>query len=83
MVDTVWTTNIKPNWIPFLMDNKLITEAQISTIDAKIAQWKNVAMASSFTWLYIIIPVLLIIIIVIISMLKSSSKNRINIEKEI
>ena len=82
-VDTVWNTNIKPNWIPFLMDNKLITEAQISTIDAKIAQWKNVAMASSFTWLYIIIPVLLIIIIVIIVMLRSSRKNKINIEKEI
>ncbi len=82
-VDTVWTANIKPNWIPFLMDNKLISESQISAIDAQIAQWKSVAMPSSFSWLYIVVPILIIIIIVILVKRKSSTKEKINIEKEI
>lgn len=80
--DTVWNGNIKPNWVPFLMDNKLITNTQIGVIDSKITQWKDIAMARSFTWLYIIIPLLLIIIIVIVVRLRASKKNKINVEEE-
>jgi|GEM_PF-2036835 len=82
-VDTVWTANVKPNWLPFLEDNQLITSSQTSTIEAKIAQWKSVAVAGSFSWLYIVVPLLLIIIIVIIVKMRSSKNKQINVEKEI
>lgn len=80
--DTVWNGIIKPNWVPFLMDNKLITDTQIGVIDSKIAQWKDIAMATSFSWLYIVIPLLIIIIIVIIVRMRASKNKEIKVEKE-
>jgi len=72
--DTAWFGNIKPNWVPFLIDNNMLTEAQKDTIEANIAQWKEVASPDKFNWLYIIIGALVIVIIVLLVRRNSNKK---------
>lgn len=51
--DSVYFPQIEPVWIPILIENNMMTEANKDTIDARIAVWKEkVAPASAFNWIY-------------------------------
>ncbi len=62
--DTVWFGDVKPNWVPFLIDNKMLSEDQKDSIDNKISQWKDEVNPGGFNWLYLIIGVLVIVVVV-------------------
>ncbi|HOI29333.1 MAG TPA: hypothetical protein PLZ15_06170 [Melioribacteraceae bacterium] len=52
--DSVYFPQIEPVWIPILIENNMMTEANKDTIDARIAVWKEkVAPASAFNWIYV------------------------------
>lgn len=72
--DTAWFGNIKPTWVPYLIDNNMLTEAQKDTIEANIAQWKEVANPGVSYILYIVIALLLILIIILIVKRKPNKK---------
>lgn len=72
--DTAWFGNIKPTWVPYLLDNNMLTVAQKDTIEAGISRWKDAAYPGSFSWLYIVIGALAVIIIMIIIRKGSNKK---------
>ncbi len=72
--DSAWFGNIKPTWVPYLIDNNMLTEAQKDTIEANIAKWKDVASPGGSYMLYIVIALLVIIIIVILFVRRKPKK---------
>lgn len=65
-VDTVWYGKIKPDWIPYLIDNSMLNENQKDSIENKISTWKAEVNPEAFNWLYVIIAVLLIFILILL-----------------
>ena len=70
--DSVWSVDIKPAWIPYLLNNKLLTTTDDNKIEAKIAEWKNSVNQANYTWLYIILGIIAVIIIVFLFKASSS-----------
>ena len=64
--DSGWFGTIKPTWVPFLIDNNMLTEAQKDTIEANIARWKEAVEPNTISiWIYIIGGVLILMLIVL------------------
>ncbi|MCL5029257.1 MAG: hypothetical protein M1480_09600 [Bacteroidetes bacterium] len=74
--DTVWSNSIKPLWIPFLIENNLFTNSQLSVIDTKIYKWKSEVSSSPLTWIYIIIGIVIIAGIISLVIKSASSKKK-------
>lgn len=54
--DSVWFQTVQPNWVPILIENKMMTEANKDTIESKIGKWKEqIAPEAAFNWLYLIL----------------------------
>jgi len=70
--DTLWFEKIQPEWVPVLIENRMLEEAQKDTIEARIANWKAQIVPEGLAWwIYIIgIVVLILIILGITSVLK-------------
>lgn len=52
--DSVYFKTVEPVWIPILIENKMMTEANKDSIDAQIAKWKNkVAPPAKINWVYV------------------------------
>ncbi len=64
--DSAWYGEVKPTWVPYLIENNLFTEAQKDTVENKISVWKNSLYGSSFNWIYIVIGVLVVLIVILI-----------------
>ncbi len=64
--DSAWYGEVKPTWVPYLLENNLLTEAQKDTVENKITDWKNSLYGSGFNWLYIIIGLLVVVIVILI-----------------
>ena len=74
--DSVWLKTVKPDWIPYLTENKMLSDTSKKLIEAKIAQWKSIAEPGSFNWLYIIIAVLIILVVVLLVRSGSARKKK-------
>ena len=61
-VDSVWFSQVKTKWIPYLSENNMIQAVQKDSIENKISQWNDEIHPSKFSWLYIIIGLLVILI---------------------
>ncbi len=64
--DSAWYSEVKPKWVPYLIESNMLTEAQKDTIENKISVWKNSLYGSSFNWIYIVIGVLVVLIVIMI-----------------
>jgi hypothetical protein len=64
--DSAWYGEVKPTWVPYLVDNKMLTDAQKDTVENKISEWKSAVYGSGFNWLYIVIGILIVIVVVLI-----------------
>ena len=74
-VDTVWFGQVKPTWVPYLVDNDMFSITQKDTVEKKFAQWNNAVMPGSYTWVYIVI-LIVIIVLIIIFVRSKTSKNK-------
>ncbi len=63
--DSVWFGEVKPNWVPYLINNKMLSEAQKNTIENNIAQWNAEVYPGGFNWIYLIIIVLVVVIVIL------------------
>ena len=73
-VDSTWFASIQPTWMPYLLDNKLITGAQKDEIETKISEWKSLLYPPMW-WIYLIIALVIIgTIIFIVLRRKPKSK---------
>ena len=59
--DSTWFRVINPKWIPYLLENKMLTQEQKKSIDAKIADWTARLTPASFDWAYILVALLAIV----------------------
>ncbi|MCK9280707.1 MAG: hypothetical protein M0P71_08805 [Melioribacteraceae bacterium] len=68
--DSVWFQQVKPNWVPILLENNLLSEAQKDSIESRFVQWKEKVDPGGFTsyWLYIAV-VLAVIILALIAIM--------------
>jgi hypothetical protein len=75
--DTVWFSNVKKEWVPVLIENGMLTEAQKDTIESNLAQWKTqVEPSFSFTMIFVALGAL-VIVIVIVFMVLSKRKRKV------
>ncbi len=73
--DSVWFPTVQPNWVPILIENKMMTEANKDTIESKIGKWKEqIAPEAAFNWLYLIL-IGIIIALVAAYFLKGKKKH--------
>ena len=56
--DSTWFKVISPNWIPFLIDNKMLDAYQERNVEIKISDWKGRLTPSSFGWMYVLVAVI-------------------------
>ena len=59
--DSTWFRVIDPKWIPYLLDNKMLTVEQKNSIEMKIADWKARLTPASYDWVYILVAVLAVV----------------------
>ena len=53
--DSVYFKTVQPVWVPVLIENNLMTEANKDSVEKRIATWKEkVAPALKMNWIYII-----------------------------
>lgn len=64
--DSAWYGIVKPTWVPYLLENNMITEAQKDTVENKISQWKDTVYGGGLNWLYIVIALLVIVIVALL-----------------
>ena len=57
--DSTWFATIQPVWMNYLIENKMLTDANKERMESKIAEWKN-ALYPSYWWVYLIIAVVAI-----------------------
>ncbi len=62
--DSVYFKTINPDWMPYLLENNLLSKEQKETIEKKISEWKSVVYPTDLTWLYIVIAVIVIFLVV-------------------
>jgi len=65
--DSTWFASIEPNWMPYLLDNKLITDVQKDEIENKISEWKSGIYPFNW-WIYLIIALVIIGAVIFIVM---------------
>ncbi len=73
--DSVWFKSINTEWMPYLLENNLLTTEQKDVVEKKISEWKSVVMPTNLTWLYGIIALVVILGAVIFFMKKKNVNN--------
>ncbi len=75
IADSVWFKSINTEWMPYLLENNLLTTEQKDVVEKKISEWKSVVMPTNLTWLYGIIALVIILGAVIFFMKKKNVNN--------
>jgi hypothetical protein len=74
-VDSLWFNSISSEWMPYLIDNNLLTIDQKNLIDKKISEWKSVVKPTDITWLYAIVALVVIILLVLFIIKRKKTVN--------
>ncbi|MDF1612225.1 MAG: hypothetical protein AB1695_09245 [Stygiobacter sp.] len=84
--DSVYFKTVEPVWIPVLIENNMMTEANKDSIDAQLAKWKKkVAPAYEINWVYVgggAVIILLLIALFIKGRNKKTPSSFTNIKEE-
>lgn len=62
-VDSVWYKTISNEWMPYLLENNMLTTQQKEIIEKKIAEWKEVISPKDLTLIYVGAGVLIVLIV--------------------
>lgn len=62
-VDSVWYKTVSNEWMPYLLENNMITAQQKEIIEKKIAEWKEVISPKDLTLIYVGVGVLIVLIV--------------------
>lgn len=68
--DSVWFGNITTEWMPYLLEHKLLTAQQKNDIEKKLADWKSIVAPKDSTWLYAVIGLAVVFIVALFFILK-------------
>jgi hypothetical protein len=59
--DSLWITQLKPAWIPLLVDSGKITDSDRQEIESQVASWGS-AVSPSRMWLYLLIIAVVLVV---------------------
>jgi uncharacterized coiled-coil protein SlyX len=80
--DSIYFKTVQPVWVPLLIENNLMTEANKDSVEKRIAVWKEkVAPASKMNWIYII-GTIVIVALVAAYFMKGKKKKSITFEEK-
>lgn len=67
-VDSLWFKEVEPEWIPYLLNDKMISEANKDSLDSKIKEWKEKVSPSQFPlWIiYVVVGVIMVTVLSIV-----------------
>ena len=68
--DSVWFKAISNEWMPYLLDNKLLAVEQKDAVEKKLSEWKSIVSPQDYTWLYAVVGLAVVFIIVLVFILK-------------
>lgn len=61
-VDSVWYKTISNEWMPYLLENNMLTTQQKEMIEKKISEWKEIISPRDLTLIYVGVGVLIVLI---------------------
>lgn len=61
-VDSVWYKTISNEWMPYLLENNMLTTQQKEMIEKKISEWKEIISPKDLTLIYVGVGVLIVLI---------------------
>jgi len=73
--DSVWFKNISSEWMPYLIENNLLTIAQKDEIEKKISEWKSIVVPRDLTLLYVAVAAVFLIGLIIFLAMKKKKDN--------
>ena len=59
--DSTWFKIIDRKWVPFLIENELLTCENKNRIGSKISDWKGRLTPTSFDWVYVLVAILAVV----------------------
>lgn len=59
--DSLWVLQLKPSWIPLLVDSGKISDADRQEIESGVANWGS-AVSPSRVWIYVLLIVVLLVV---------------------
>jgi len=67
-VDSLWFKEVEPEWIPYLLNDKMISEANKDSLDNKIKEWKEKVSPSEFPlWIiYVVVGIIMVTVLSIV-----------------
>ncbi len=67
-VDSVWFKEVEPKWLPYLLNDKMISEANKDSLDSKIKEWKEKVSPSQFPlWIiYVVVGIIMVTVLSIV-----------------
>lgn len=67
-VDSLWFKEVEPTWLPYLLNNKMISEANKDSLDNNIKAWKEKVSPSQFPiWIiYVVVGVIMVIVLSVV-----------------
>jgi hypothetical protein len=68
--DSVWFNTISAEWMPYLLDNKLLAVEQKDVVEKKLSEWKSVVSPQDLTWLYAVVGLAVVFIIALVFILR-------------
>jgi hypothetical protein len=60
--NSTWFKSISTEWIPYLIDNNLLTVEQKDLMEKQISEWKSTLYPANLTWLYVLLAVIILAI---------------------
>ena len=67
-VDSVWFKEVEPKWLPYLLNDKMISEANKDSLDSRIKEWKEKVSPSQFPlWIiYVVVGIIMVTVLSIV-----------------
>lgn len=63
--DSIYFKSVQPTWVPILIENKMMTEANKDSIESRMALWKEkVSPEEPFNWMYVILSGIIIVLLI-------------------
>lgn len=62
-VDSVWYKTISNEWLPYLLENNMLTTQQKEMIEKKISEWKETISPKDLTLIYVGVGILIVLIV--------------------
>ena len=67
-VDSLWFKEVEPKWLPYLLNDKMISEANKDSLDSRIKEWKEKVSPSQFPlWIiYVVVGIIMATVLSIV-----------------